>query len=144
MRIILTKRAEDFHCHLEGSLETWSCGKTVPEAVCTFLQRHGREVGLVLKVGSHFDERPWNLETDVPGLSPSNCDLLAPPAVDTRKHPHDYVIIQDKGFGDLEKILHTNEDLDYIQMLHKVEELRKRRDGHGYTMLKQEPQAQKV
>jgi len=39
-KIIVTKRNDDFHAHLEGHKEIWACGKTASEAIGDLITSH--------------------------------------------------------------------------------------------------------
>jgi hypothetical protein len=52
MKIIVTKRATDYHAKLEGHPEIWATGRTSAEAVGNLITRHGKRLEIEI---SHCD-----------------------------------------------------------------------------------------
>lgn len=50
IRLIITRRADDIHCALEGNPGAWDCGKTTAEAVGKWIVTHGADHGVQLVV----------------------------------------------------------------------------------------------
>lgn len=45
-RLIVTRRSDDYHVHLEGRLDVWGCGKTEDEAFGDWLRTHRSRLGV--------------------------------------------------------------------------------------------------
>lgn len=41
MKIVVTKRSDDYHACLDGHPEIWGCGKTQYEAIGNLVSAHG-------------------------------------------------------------------------------------------------------
>lgn len=61
-RLLVTKRAEDFHVHVEsadGGHNVWGYGPTIDAAVGDLIRHYMDDFHLHLWYGTNFDERPW-------------------------------------------------------------------------------------
>jgi hypothetical protein len=61
-RLIVTKRADDFHVHVDGDIECWGCGPTVDAAIGDLIRHNPDVFELHVWYGSNFDERAWLCE----------------------------------------------------------------------------------
>jgi hypothetical protein len=46
MRLIITKRSDDYHVCLEGNTAIWACGKTIDDALGNWLRTHQDRLGV--------------------------------------------------------------------------------------------------
>lgn len=44
--ITITKRADDYHAHIDGDKRLWGCGRTPREAVGSVVWTHGDRLGI--------------------------------------------------------------------------------------------------
>lgn len=48
IELAVNKRAHDIHVSLVGNPAVWACGKTVAEAIGSFVQTHGADLGITV------------------------------------------------------------------------------------------------
>ena len=61
-RLIVTKRATDFHVHADGDMECWGQGSTIDAAIGDLIRHNPDVFELHVWYGSNFDERQWTAE----------------------------------------------------------------------------------
>jgi hypothetical protein len=49
IRLVITKRAADMYCALDGNPKVWSCGQTTAEAIGSWMLTHGSDFDVQIK-----------------------------------------------------------------------------------------------